>query len=256
MKIIRWTLITLTLVFCIGCQNKSLEITRVAHAGGGFQNKRYTNTLEALNASYKNGFRLFELDLSWTNDGHLVCLHDWKQTAKRLFKHESGEPLSLTEFKKQTTENYQWAPCDIASIDNWLTKHTDAYIITDIKGKTEAGHQLIADSIPQRVSQIIPQFTQKKHYQPIKKLGYSRMIWTLFSYNGTPKTLAEDRKEMELFAITMPKSKADAGWAREIKDTPTYVHTINDPNLAKHYAQDLELTSVYTDFLPVKPEYD
>ena len=35
----------------------------IAHAGGQIEGMNYTNSLEALNNSYKNGFRLFELIL-------------------------------------------------------------------------------------------------------------------------------------------------------------------------------------------------
>ncbi|WP_154224224.1 glycerophosphodiester phosphodiesterase family protein [Marinicella rhabdoformis] len=252
MKKATWTLITLILITTAACKKNHPPINRVAHAGGGLENKRYTNTLEALDENYKRGFRLFELDLSWTSDNHLVCLHDWKSTAKRLLKLESGKPLTLTSFHQRAKEVYQWTPCDLSSLNNWLTKHPEAYIVTDIKGRIEKGHQLIADTLPKKLNQIIPQFTQKDHYNKIKDQGFSKMIWTLFSYNGTPKTLADDRRHMKLFAITMPKSKADAGWALTTGDTPTYVHTINDPKVAKHYTQNLGISSVYTDFLPSK----
>lgn len=209
-----------------------------------------------MDLNYSKGFRLFELDLSWTSDNHLVCLHDWKSTAKRLFNHQTEKPVSLTVFHQLAADHYHWTPCDLSSIGQWLEQHPDAYVVTDIKGRIVTGHQLIAETLPDKIAQFIPQFTQKKHYNRIREYGFSRLIWTLLSYNGTPETLADDRLHMSLFAITMPKAKADAGWAKVIKDTATYVHTINDPKLAKHYVQAQGLTSVYTDFLPIKPEND
>ena len=47
----------------------------IAHAGGRIEGMNYTNSLEALNNSYKNGFRLFELDIIETSDGEFVAAH-------------------------------------------------------------------------------------------------------------------------------------------------------------------------------------
>ena len=55
----------------------ALQRPRIAHAGGQFNGATYTNSLEALDQNYEAGFRAFEIDLSFTSDGELVCLHDW-----------------------------------------------------------------------------------------------------------------------------------------------------------------------------------
>ena len=55
----------------------ALQRPRIAHAGGQFNGATYTNSLEALDRNYGAGFRAFEIDLSFTSDGELVCLHDW-----------------------------------------------------------------------------------------------------------------------------------------------------------------------------------
>ncbi len=56
---------------------KSDTTRYLAHAGGEINGQRYTNSLEALNLNYSNGFRIFEIDIITTTDGHLVCAHDW-----------------------------------------------------------------------------------------------------------------------------------------------------------------------------------
>ena len=45
----------------------------IAHAGGEILGNTYTNSLEALNNSYKNGFRYFELDMIVTADNYIVA---------------------------------------------------------------------------------------------------------------------------------------------------------------------------------------
>lgn len=50
----------------------------IAHAGGGIDGKAYTNSLEALNNSVNNSFKLIELDLLVTDDNKIVAQHDFK----------------------------------------------------------------------------------------------------------------------------------------------------------------------------------
>ena len=50
----------------------------IAHAGGGIDGKTYTNSLEALNNSINNSFKLIELDILVTDDGKIVAQHDFR----------------------------------------------------------------------------------------------------------------------------------------------------------------------------------
>ena len=57
----------------------------ILHAGGVTpEGVTGSNSLEALEHSYENGFRLLELDFSWTCDGELVCVHDWNAFYGRI----------------------------------------------------------------------------------------------------------------------------------------------------------------------------
>ena len=49
----------------------------IVHAGGLLDGVPYTNSLEALNANYAAGRRVFEVDFELTSDGVLVLAHDW-----------------------------------------------------------------------------------------------------------------------------------------------------------------------------------
>ena len=50
----------------------------IAHAGGGIDGKAYTNSLEALNNSINNSYKLIELDLLVTDDNKIVAQHDFR----------------------------------------------------------------------------------------------------------------------------------------------------------------------------------
>ncbi|MCK4824891.1 sulfatase-like hydrolase/transferase, partial [bacterium] len=72
---------------------------RVAHAGGGIRGKTYTNSLDALDQNIENGFLYFELDFSFTKDGRLVCIHDWKKSFRRSFGFWTKEKPTVEAFE-------------------------------------------------------------------------------------------------------------------------------------------------------------
>lgn len=51
------------------------SIDIIAHAGGQIDGHIYTNSLEALNNSYNEGAKIFELDIRETKDGYYVGKH-------------------------------------------------------------------------------------------------------------------------------------------------------------------------------------
>ncbi|MBC7000037.1 hypothetical protein [Cytophaga sp. FL35] len=101
----------------------------IAHAGGEINEVRYTNTKEALDANYKKGFRLFELDIIETSDGEWVAAHDWEMWSR--FTDYSGElPPTLTEFKKHTIYG-DYHTLAMSDINHWFSNHKDAILVTD-----------------------------------------------------------------------------------------------------------------------------
>ncbi|KQC32383.1 hypothetical protein AAU57_02835 [Nonlabens sp. YIK11] len=101
----------------------------IAHAGGKIDGKVYTNSLEALNKSYQAGFRLFELDIIKTSDGHFVAAHDW-DTWKRLSNYSGETPVTLKIFNSQKLFG-EYTPLDMTAINSWFETHKDAILVTD-----------------------------------------------------------------------------------------------------------------------------
>ncbi|MGB1307624.1 MAG: sulfatase-like hydrolase/transferase [Oceanihabitans sp.] len=101
----------------------------IAHAAGAIEDYTYTNSLEALNKNYKNGFRLFELDIIKTKDQKYVAAHDWKHWAK--ITNYTGElPPTEADFLKQKI--YQkFTPLNMQAINQWFLANPDAILITD-----------------------------------------------------------------------------------------------------------------------------
>jgi hypothetical protein len=101
----------------------------IAHAGGAINGYSYTNSLEALNESYKKGFRLFELDIIKTKDNHFVAAHDWKHWKKQT-EYNGNLPVDLNIFLKYNICS-KYTPLDMSRINQWFKEHPDATLVTD-----------------------------------------------------------------------------------------------------------------------------
>ncbi len=101
----------------------------IAHAGGKIDGHAYTDSLEALNFSYSNGFRLFELDIIKTSDNIYVAAHDWEYWAS-ITGYSGDLPPTLNTFKKYKIHNL-YTPLDINAINQWFLTHPDAILVTD-----------------------------------------------------------------------------------------------------------------------------
>lgn len=101
----------------------------IAHAGGEINGVKSTNSKQALDANYKKGFRLFELDIIETSDGKLVAAHDWKMWS-RFTDYEGTLPPSHSEFMKRKIYG-DYSTLDMKGINDWFAAHPDAILVTD-----------------------------------------------------------------------------------------------------------------------------
>src|SRR5450631_2076103 len=102
----------------------------VAHAGGAVGGLPYTNSRQALDGSWERGFRLFEVDLSWTSDGQLVLLHDWGPTVQSVWGAPEGR-RTLADF--QALRRTGLTPLDLGGLEAWVSDHQGARIVSDVK---------------------------------------------------------------------------------------------------------------------------
>ena len=63
------------------------EFNFIAHAGGGINGLTYTNSVNAIEQSILNNFKLIELDLLITEDKMIIASHDWKSFRNHCAKY-------------------------------------------------------------------------------------------------------------------------------------------------------------------------
>lgn len=229
----------------------------VAHAGGEIYGYRLTNSREALDQAYDNGFRYMELDFDVTSDGHVVLIHGWYSLVSRLLYLEGQ--LTLAEFQGSQT----FMDLTLLSLEDllqWLEDHPEVSVITDVKTEDYLPVlEQISRQAGDRIGQFIPQIYEFDHYDRVRELGYSRIILTLYRMNVDGATLNEYASSHELWAVTMAESRVSQELLAAVASTGTavYAHSVNDLSFFETWHAE-GLTGIYTDYFQPNhwPEFD
>jgi glycerophosphoryl diester phosphodiesterase len=220
----------------------------IAHAGGDIHGVRMTNSLQALDSSYDEGFCFIEVDICLTSDGVPVLAHDWGNANWFAGIKYSTEQPGYEEFIKRTgIMGIEFM--DLNKLALWLSEHDGAYIVTDIKQDNIEVLRHIKESYPEASKRIIPQIYSIDEYEPVRDLGYDQVILTLYKIKIIGDEIFEFCSRKPLFGLTMSQSRADSELLEKFSalGIPIYVHTINDYN---EYIKlrDKGVYGVYTDF--------
>ena len=213
----------------------------VAHRGGSgpAAGEPEPGPIARLDASYEAGLRLFELDFCWTADEELVVEHDWDSYPRIPTRAEflAADPGRGT----------------LAMVYDWLDRHDDAFIVTDCKKRSLECCARIRMERPDLVPQFIVQIYTYKDHDLVRSLGFRNIILTLYRAlsDETAERLGEFLAHHGVFALTMPHRRADDEQllvaARRLS-VPVYVHTINDPAVARELL-NRGIHGVYSDVL-------
>lgn len=123
-------------IFFFICKVNAMEYN--AHALGNYRGHTMTNSKEALENSYKTGFRFFETDIQRTSDGHFVAYHLWtKADADNLhIPYNAQQPVP----DLKTFLNYRYltnvfpaglTPLTLEDIFDFMKKHGDVTVMFD-----------------------------------------------------------------------------------------------------------------------------
>ncbi|WP_332414118.1 glycerophosphodiester phosphodiesterase family protein [Vibrio gigantis] len=140
----------------------------IAHAGGGIDGLKYTNSLEAVEKSIENGFKMIELDLLVSSDGKIVAVHDWNSFHSMTNSNKNG-PIASEEFElKIINDNYH--TLNISEAIEILNEN-EVVLVTD---KIE-NLVLLSKSIIDKDKSIVEVFSLKKYNEAIK-LGFNNVV--------------------------------------------------------------------------------
>jgi len=200
--------------------------------------------------SLHSGFRLIETDLEWTSDGHIVLIHDWDGTFKRIFKKEP-HVCTLDEFMNLRQEGI--TQMSLEDLMHWLFVLPGTTVITDVKRDNLKALQYISAQFKDLRRQIIPQIYEFGEYDKVVEAGYADIVLTLYMSDYSDEKILEFARSHRLFAVTMPVERARGNLPRRLNELGVFVyaHTVNDYNLERELS-DNGVNGFYTDYLNPK----
>lgn len=231
----------------------------IAHAGGTYMNYTYSNSKEALDNAYDNGYRVIEMDFYKTNEkdleGRFVLLHS-DEIAKRYFGAAANDGLSYDEFLTKNRVSYLTL-LTIDDLELWLSEHQDVFIVSDKLTLSE--YKRLAALYPYLKQALLPQVNSMTMYKDLKKAGFKYLIWTVYAttYSAHPEKIIALSPKINVVGITMPYETAKRLSTAQIKSIQKYnkifVHTINAPKDIA-FLRKKGINGFYTDQLELSKE--
>lgn len=146
----------------------------IAHATGSLEGYTYLNSKESLLASLENGYKYIEVDLQYTSDSVLVCVHNWEQFNKMTIPNISRKDSNLymktpsfKEFKSRKIYN-KYTPLSFSDVIE-IRKRIPFIIVTDRISNTETLNHFFEEK--ERMSVMVEAFSDED-YQALKENGY------------------------------------------------------------------------------------
>lgn len=237
----------------------------VSHAMGSINGHTITNSYEAFVVNYEKGSRIFEVDLTYTEDGRLVARHDWSGGLTKLLgqqellaKDRQSTKLTYAEFRKATI-NGLYKPLSWDDIIELLDRYPDAYLVTDTKEIKPDEIQRMFSEIastsmakdPGLLQRIVPQIYDRPMWDELVGIyPFPNIIYTLYATKDTDEQVIQFAQTHPLTAVTMSGPRANANFVGELRKAgvPTYVNTIDDLREVAKYKR-LGVYGFYSDSL-------
>lgn len=234
--------------------NRDITAYFIAHAGGSvYVDGEYitgTNSLEAIEDAYDQGFRYFEIDFSLTKDAKLVAFHDGAEA--RIGADKKIDDMTHAEFMNHTFLG-EYTLIDIHDIVQLIMACPDIFIVTDFKSDFEQSLEVLNQFADPLRQHFIIQMYHPDQIDVLKKNHYSNIVFTLYRTDMNDDAVIDFIKQNpEVDAITMwwdKRFKQDFADRIGEEGLATYVHTINDPGTIHEFIR--KRVGVYTDYVDV-----
>jgi glycerophosphoryl diester phosphodiesterase len=225
-------------------KNNNQESNFIAHAGGGINSNIYTNSIEALELSIKNNFKLIEIDFMETSDGFFIGgHHDWPSFKKKLLPHQykiDNKPMSLNEVKNSKIYN-KYQPLTIDYINEIFNKNKTLFLVTD---KTNNFKKIVTDFTFDQKRIIVEIFGRDNYFLSIKEGIINPMLSASISdYDFILKN------NIKLIAIHSNDLIDNKEKYKELikKNVFIFVYSTNNKKFIEDHL-DVNVSGFYTDF--------
>jgi glycerophosphoryl diester phosphodiesterase len=228
----------------------------VAHALGAVDGVTYSNSLEALQTSTKNGLRWLEVDLHLTADGDLVCFHAGDE-AKIGLADQTVDEVSTRDFLRRKYRG-RYSSMSFEQLLRRVQGLPDVILVTDTKewegDEVDAFIRHVASVDPGLVRRIVPQIYKRREVRYVNRMqrelgDFHSLIWTLYRVKKmSPEDVVAWVAEAGIPIVTMRKTRVTETFIRDLHAAGAVVlaHTVNDPTEIASL-EALGVDGVYTD---------
>ena len=243
------TYICFSILIISNSQSKDLIMSNynfIAHAGGGIDKLKYTNSLEAISKSIKNGFKYIELDIHVSKDNKLVFLHDWLSFKKSTnFAKLDNNPMSYDDYIKSKIYN-KYSVITVEKLISIFDKNKDLILVTDKIGDFD----ILINNIPFMERTIVEIFGKQNYLRSLFHKIPNRMLST--DLNSNDKIFI---KILNIKYIAIHSSKVDENkeYLKKLvkKGVKVFAYSSNNENfILKNINKTV--SAVYTDFWDIK----
>ncbi|WP_157929954.1 hypothetical protein [Brevibacterium epidermidis] len=133
------------------CGTRMFSNKLMAHALGGYQGTSNHNTRRAFEHALENGYRYFEVDLSYTSDGRLVAGSWTRKACERAGIEYSEDFAEITYERAMSLKPYGEPMMDARELYELVKQHPECSFELDF-------HKVEGDAVKNRVKSLLEDF--------------------------------------------------------------------------------------------------
>lgn len=187
--------------------------------GGAVNDLKGTNTLEAIEESYKRGSKTIGIDFTWTEDNELIALKSWDETTK-LFE----EPLKDHTLNAFMTGNMKsgLTQLDLRRVLDWLSVHEDVVLLAEPSERNVEFAKLIHANYGDAEKRIVYRVQSVEEYKELYKQGITNIMVDFTTYTGNSYDMVNFIKANPVYGVIVDKSKVTFDQIHEITQCTSF----------------------------------
>lgn len=143
----------------------------IAHAGGGINGIKYSNSIEAIKESIQEGYMYIEIDMLESSDGKIIAAHSWHELKKQLkYSDLNNKPLAQKDI---VLDHAELKPVKMSDLNHFVNNETFILITDKINNYTLLAAEF--DSI----GNIIVEVFSTDDYNKAKELGINNLALSI-----------------------------------------------------------------------------
>lgn len=240
-------LLIISLLLSCSSQERSEDFCPeyIAHAGGAIDSCIYTNSREAMENAYADGFRFLEFDLLFTCDSVLVAAHSWGEFNEMTDSTHLGERApSFRDFSSRKILG-KYTPMSADEINAFFLRHDSLYLVTDKISQPD----VLQEYFPDIRERMVVEAFSFQDYCRLKSQGYYRVLYSCMADDLLPTLLSTSINDIEWMALhTSAFENYLFRLAAYVKQFKIALFTVNDLDSIPLEHRGM-VKMMYTDFL-------